>query len=167
MDRWNDVSMSPAARAGHGAIRGAVRFAALVLTAGIIAFMLGAGPAARAQSTMSSTESVRSALEVLSRVVAESGKLIAAHRYDQLPGESNQVEAGLAALDRGLGKGPSPLRSKLEPFVGKARIASSAMSEAVEAHRDSMLPLAHRQLADAVREIIASFPPQLRPATGE
>ncbi len=76
------------------------------------------------------------------------------------------MEAGLTALEQGLGGRPSELRSKLEPLIGKARIASSAMSEAVASHRDSMLPLAQRQLADAVNAIIASFPPELRPAGG-
>lgn len=138
----------------------------LTVCAGLLALALGAAQPAGAQSTMRSPESVKSALGILSRVVVESGKLIAAHRYDQLPRESNEFEAGLTALQQGLGNGPSPLNSKLEPLVGKARVASSAMSEAVEAHRDSMLPLAHRQLADAVSEIIASFPPDLRPAGG-
>ena len=134
------------------------------LAAGLLALALGAVQPSSAQSTLRSPESVKSALGILSRVVSESGKLIAAHRYDQLPRESTEFEAGLTALRQGLGNGPSPLNSKLEPLVGKARVASSAMSEAVEAHRDSMLPLAHRQLAAAVSEIIASFPPDLRPA---
>ena len=136
------------------------------IAAGIMALVLGAAPGARAQSA-STAESIQSALGILSRVVTDSGKLIADRRYDQLPGESNEFEAALTALEQQLGSRPSPLRTKLEPLIGKARIASSAMREAVEAHRDSMLPLAHHQLADAVNEIIASFPPQLRPEAGE
>jgi hypothetical protein len=103
---------------------------------------------------------------MLSQVVADSGKLIADHHYDQLPRESSEFEAALTSLEQGLGNHPSPLRTQLEPLVGKARIASSAMREAVEAHRDSMLPLAHRQLADAVSQIIESFPPAMRPGAG-
>jgi hypothetical protein len=135
------------------------------LAAGLLALALGAGSPARAQN-LRSPDSVKSALGILARVVADSGKLISAHRYDQLPRESNEFEAGLTALEQGVGNRPSPLRTKLEPLVGKARVASSAMSEAVEAHRDSMLSLAHRQLADAVSEIIAAFPPDVRPAAG-
>jgi len=146
MNRWNGVSV--------------------LFAAGIMAFMLMlcAAPGALAQSA-STAESVQSALGILSQVVSDSGKLIAAHRYDQLPREANEFEAGLTALEQQLGNRPSILRAQLEPLVGKARVASSAMREAVEAHRDSMVPLAHRQLADAVSEIIATFPPALRPAT--
>lgn len=95
--------------------------------------------------------------------VADSERLIASHDYGQLPRESNEFEAGLIALEQGLGDQPSPLKSKLEPLIAKARVASSAMTEAAEAHRDSMLPLAHRQLSEAVTAIIAAFPPALRP----
>ncbi|MGH8261246.1 MAG: hypothetical protein ACREUG_16315, partial [Steroidobacteraceae bacterium] len=130
--------------------------------AALSAGALLAGPAAQAQGTLSSPASIRAALGIMSRVVAESGRLIAARRYDQLPRESNEFEAGLIDLEQGLGNQPA-LREKLEPLVGKARIASSAMSEAVGAHRDSMIPLTHEQLADAVSEIIASFPASLRP----
>jgi len=142
------------------------RWSGLTIAAGIVVLTLGAVPATRAQSTMQSTESLQSALGVLSQVVTDSGKLIADHRYDQLPRESNEFEAALTTLEQRLGNHPSTLRTELEPLVGKARIASSAMREAVEAHRDSMLPLAHRQLADAVNEIIASFPPAMRPGNG-
>lgn len=99
----------------------------------------------------------------MNAAVADSERLIASHDYGQLPRESNEFEAGLIALEQGLGNQPSPLKSKLEPLIAKARVASSAMTEAAEAHRDSMLPLAHRQLAEAVTAIIAAFPPALRP----
>lgn len=147
-------------------MRTARRLALLAAAAGIIAFQLGAPTAARAQSTMRSPESVQTALGILNQVVVESGKLIAARRYEQLPRESNEFEAAITVLEQGLGKQPAALRMKLEPLVGKARVASSAMREAVEVHRDSMLPLAHRQLAAAVSEIIATFPASLRPAAG-
>lgn len=166
MYRWNDVSESSASGARRGPLRAAFRLASLAAALGIVTLMLGAAGAARAQSTMRSPESVQTALGILSQVVADSGKLIAARRYDQLPRESNEFEAAVTVLEQGLGNQSSTLKSKLEPLVGKARVASSAMREAVEAHRDSMLPLAHRQLAQAVSEIIASFPASLRPAAG-
>lgn len=165
MDRWNDDSMSPA----YGPLRVPLRAlccAALTIAACLAVLALSTAPAARAQGTQAAPGSVQSALDVLSRVVAESGEMIAAHRYGELPRESDEFEAGLTALEKTLGSRPSTLRTKLEPLIGKARIASSAMSEAVKARRDSMLPLAHRQLADAVRDIIDSFPPELRPAPG-
>lgn len=172
MHRWNDVRMSVnastsrAASAPCGRPRvGAVRFSKLTIAAGFMALMLAAAAAARAQAVTSSPDSVQSALGVLSQVVTDSGKAIADHRYDLLPRESSEFEAGLTALEKQLGSRPSTLKTSLEPLIGKARIASSAMREAVEAHRDSMLSLTHRQLADAVSQIIASFPPELRPAS--
>lgn len=125
-----------------------------------------AGSAAWAQSSAPPPDSVKSALDLMSHVVADSGRLIASHRYDELPRESSELEKGLTTLERGLGSPPSALRSKLEPLIAKARVASSAMSEAVESHQESMLPLTQRQLAEAVKAIIDTFPAGLRPETG-
>jgi hypothetical protein len=127
-----------------------------------IGLLLGA--AVCAQTAFRAPESIRVGLSVMSQVVESTGRLIAAGRYDQLPAESSEFEAGLTALQQGLGDQPSPLRTKIEPLLARARVAASAMSEAVAAHRDSMLPVAHDQLADAVQSIIALFPESLRPA---
>lgn len=146
--------------------------ASTLLAAGALAIGLLAGSSVSAQGVGRepgfglAPGSVKDALGLMSRVVSDSGQLIASHHYDELPRESRDLEAGLATLERGLQQQPTGLRSKLQSLVGKARIASSAMTEAVEAHRDSMLPLAHRQLADAVSAIIATVPPDLRPAPG-
>jgi hypothetical protein len=123
-------------------------------------------PAARGQSFVGSQDKVKSGLATMNAVVAQSERLIAAHDYSQLPRQSNEFEAGLIALEQGLGSQPSALKSKLEPLIAKARVASNAMSEAAQSHRDSMLPLTHRQLSEAVSAIIASFPAALQPKPG-
>ncbi len=121
------------------------------------------GPA-RAESTFRAPESIRVALRTLNEVVIESGRLIAAGHYDALALQTQRFEAGVTALQQGLGEGASPLQKQLEPLLARARVASNAMSEAAGAQRISMLPVAHRQLAQAVTAIIALFPPDLRPA---
>ncbi len=126
-----------------------------------IGLLLGA--AVCAQTAFRAPESIRVGLSVMSQVVENTGRLIAAERYDQLPAESREFEAGMTALQQGLGDQPSQLRTQIEPLLARARVAASAMSEAVAAHRDSMLPVTHDQLADAVRSIIALFPESLRP----
>jgi hypothetical protein len=131
--------------------------ALLVLTA------LG-GPLARADSSLGAPESVKMGLGILNDVVVNSGRLIAAGSYDELPKQADRFEAGMAALQQGLGEGASPFRKQIEPLLARARVASSAMSEAARSHRTEMLPIAHRQLADAVRALIALFPPELQPA---
>lgn len=119
------------------------------------------------QSIVRSPEAVRGALAGMNEVVEHSGRLIASHDYSQLPGQANEFEARLIAFEQGIGPQPSELKSKLEPLIGKARVASSAMSEAAQSHRDSLLPLTHRQLAEAVSAIIAAIPPALRPTPSE
>ncbi len=121
------------------------------------------GSAAWGQSVVRSADAVRSALAGMSEVVNQSGRLITSHDYGQLPREANEFEAHLIAFEQGLGTQPSALKSKLEPLIAKARVASSAMNEAAESHRDSMLPLAHHQLEDAMAAMIAAMPESLRP----
>jgi hypothetical protein len=140
----------------------AMRSAALVALAGLWLGVLLPGAAARAQA-FRAPESVKMGLDTLNRVVIDSGRLIEAERYDQLPQQSDRFEAGMAALQQGLGEGASPFRKQIEPLLARARVAASAMSEAVRSHRTSMLPVAHRQLADAVSALIALFPPGVRP----
>jgi hypothetical protein len=119
--------------------------------------------AAWGQSIVRSPDAVRGALAGMNEVVEHSGQLIASHSYDQLPAQANQFEARLIAFEQGIGTQPSELKSKLEPLIAKARVASSAMSEAAQSHRDSLLPITHRQLAGSVNAIIAAIPPALRP----
>jgi hypothetical protein len=142
-----------------------MRAATLVFLAGALlaATVLG-GPRARAESSFRAPESIRMGLGILNGVVIDSGRLIAAASYDQLPKQAERFEAGMAALQQGLGEGASPFRKQIEPLIARARVASSAMSEAARARRTSMLPVAHQQLADAVKALIALFPPDLRPA---
>lgn len=121
------------------------------------------GSAAWGQSIVRSPDAVRGALAGMNEVVEHSGQLITSHSYDQLPAQANQFEARLIAFEQGIGTQPSELKSKLEPLIAKARVASSAMSEAAQSHRDSLLPITHRQLAGAVNAIIAAIPPALRP----
>ncbi len=116
-----------------------------------------------AQAVFRAPESVRLGLSVMSQVVENTGRLIAAGRYDQLPAESNEFEAGVTALEQGLGNPPTPFKTRIEPLLARARVAASAMSEAVASHRNSMLPVAHDQLADAVQSLIAMFPASLQP----
>ena len=136
---------------------------------GLIAALLWVGllcSTAWGQSFVGSQDRIKTGLATMNAVVTQSQRLIAAHDYAQLPGQSREFEAGLIALEQGLGSQPSELKSKLEALIGKARVASSAMSEAAQSHRDSMLPLTHKQLAEAVSAIIASFPAALQPNPG-
>jgi hypothetical protein len=135
-----------------------------LILAGLLLAAVVLGPAARAQSTFRAPESVKIGLGILHQVVVDSGRLITAGSYDQLPQQSDRFEAGMAALQQGLGEGASPFRKQIEPLIARARVASSAMSEAAKARRTSMLPVAHKQLADAVSALIALFPPDMRPA---
>lgn len=116
-----------------------------------------------AQTALRAPESIRVGLGVMNQVVDNSARLIAAGRYDQLPAQTNEFEAAVTSLEQGLGDQPSPLKTRIELLLARARVAASAMSEAVASHRESMLPVAHDQLADAVRSIIALFPESLRP----
>jgi hypothetical protein len=119
--------------------------------------------AAWGQSIVRSPDAVRGALAGMNEVVEHSGRLIASRDYSQLPGQANEFEARLIAFEQGIGSQPSELKSTLEPLIAKARVASNAMSEAAQSHRDSLLPLTHQQLAGAVSAIIAAVPPSLRP----
>ncbi len=139
-----------------------IRAAALVSLAGLLLGVLAPGAPVRAQA-FRAPESVKMGLETLNKVVIDSGRLIEARSYDQLPQQSDRFEAGMAALEQGLGQGASPFRKQIEPLLARARVAASAMSEAVRSHRTAMLPVAHRQLADAVGALIALFPPGMRP----
>jgi hypothetical protein len=143
------------------------RLGPILLGAAWLAAACAAAPIASAQAAVRAPMSVRDALDIMSRVVADSEQMIASRRYDQLPRETREFEAGLTALEQGVGTQPSQLRSRLEPLIAKARVASSAMSEAAQSNRDSMLPLTHRQLADAVNAIIAAFPEDLRPGAAQ
>jgi hypothetical protein len=122
-------------------------------------------PAARAQSAapFRAPESIRSGLAILNQVVIDSGRLIAAGSFEQLPRQSDQFESGATALEQGLGDSHSQFRRDVERVLARARIASGAMSDAATAHRTAMLPAAHQQLADAVRALDALFPPEVRP----
>lgn len=119
--------------------------------------------AAWAQLSLKSPDSVKVGLSVLTQVVASTGQSIATRRYDRLPAEANELEAGLDELQKGLGDPHSELSLRVGLLTAKARVAAGALSEAYRADRASMLPLAHRQLAEAVRSIIALFPERLRP----
>ena len=119
--------------------------------------------AAWGQAIVRSPDVVRSALAAMNEVVQQSGRLIASHDYGQLPRQANEFESRLIEFEQQLGTQPSALRSQLEPLIAKARVASSAMNEASEAHRDSMLPLTHRELAGAVAAMIAAMPASMRP----
>ena len=123
------------------------------------------GAAARAQSASSlpAPESVRSALAILNQVVIESGQLIAAGSFDQLPRQSDQFESGATALEQGLGASPAQFRRDVERVLARARVASGAMSDAAAAHRTALLPAEHQQLADAVRALNVLFGAQVRP----
>jgi len=118
------------------------------------------GPAARAQSSIRAPESVRSGLAILDQVVIDSGHLIAAGSYDQLPRQSDRFESGAAALEQGLGDSPAQFRRDVERVLARARVASGAMSDAATAHRTALLPAAHQQLADAVRALDVLFKAQ-------
>jgi hypothetical protein len=139
--------------------------AAFFAVAGLLLGLAVLGSAARAESSLRAPEAVKLGLGILKEVVTDSGRLIAAGRYDDLPGESDRFEAGMADLQQGLGAGTSPFRKQLEPLIARARVASSAMSEAARARRTSMLPIAHEQLAQAVDALIQLFPPDLRPVS--
>lgn len=141
-----------------------MRAATVSALAGLLLGLAALGLEARAQSSLRAPESVKIGLGILEEVVIDSGRLIAAEDYDALPRQADRFEAGMAALEQGLGEGASPLRKQIEPLIARARVASSAMSEAARARRTSMLPIAHQQLADAVDALIPLFPPDLRPA---
>jgi hypothetical protein len=119
-------------------------------------------PAARAQSSAPGPESIRTGLAILDQVVADSGRLIAAGSYDQLPRQSDQFESGATVLEQGLGDTPAQFRRDVERVLARARVASGAMSDAAAAHRTALLPAAHQQLADAVRALDVLFAPELR-----
>ncbi|HTX23386.1 MAG TPA: hypothetical protein VMD03_01910 [Steroidobacteraceae bacterium] len=135
---------------------------AAVVAAAVVAVLLGAP--VEAQGTFKAPESIKIGLATMNQVVTDTARLIAAHSFDQLPRESDRFEAGVEALQQGVGDAPSPLRKQIEPLIGRARIAASAMAEAARSHRTAMLPIAHDQLASAVSSLVALFPPELRPA---
>ncbi len=119
---------------------------------------------ASAQTVFKAPDSVRLGLSVMSQVVASSGRLIAAGHYTELPAQANEIDAGIASLQRGLGEQPSSFIMKLTPLIAQLRVACGAMREAATHDRASMLPLVHDQLAEAVTSIIELFPENVRPA---
>ncbi|HTW37863.1 MAG TPA: hypothetical protein VMD49_04775 [Steroidobacteraceae bacterium] len=145
-------------------MRRPMRAATVLALAGSLLALAVLGLEARAQSSLRAPESVRIGLGILDEVVTDSGRLITAADYDALPRQTERFEAGVTALEQGLGEDSSPLRKQIEPLLARARVAASAMREAASARRISMLPIAHQQLADAVHALIALFPPDLRPA---
>lgn len=122
------------------------------------------GTCAWAQAPLKSPESVRVGLSVMSQVVANCGRLIAAGRYAEIPAQASELEAGIASLQRGLGEQPPSFTSRLVPLIAQLRVASGALREAATHHRESMLPVVRDQLAEAVQSIIALFPQSVRPA---
>jgi hypothetical protein len=121
------------------------------------------GVSVAAQGTLTAPQSIRIGLGIMNQVVTDTARLIAEQSFDQLPRESDRFEAGVEALQQGLGDAPSPLRKQIEPLVARARVAASAMIEAARSHRTAMLPVAHEQLASAVSSLVALFPSELRP----
>ena len=118
------------------------------------------------QSTLTPPQSAHLGLTIMSQVVLESDSLIAAHSYDQLPQQSAQFERGLTALQQGLSIQTPERRQQLSPLLAKARVASSAMSEAAKTRNDAMLKLTHDQLAAIVKALVQAFPPELQPSPG-
>jgi len=100
----------------------------------------------------------------MSEVVVQSDSLIASRAYEQLPQQSMQFERGLATLGQGLDVESADRRQQLRPLLAKARVASSAMSEAAKTRNDAMLKLTHEQLAAIVKAIVQAFPPELQPS---
>lgn len=139
-------------------MRRLIRPASLFL---IAAALLGTN--AWAQLGFKAPQSVRLGLSVMSQVVANSGRLIAARRYGKLPGEARELEASIDSLQRGLGPQPPAFKKQLVPLIAQLRVASGALREAATHHRASMLPLVHDQLAQAVSKLIALFPEDVRP----
>ncbi|MGH8150549.1 MAG: hypothetical protein ACRETB_11330 [Steroidobacteraceae bacterium] len=134
------------------------RPASVLVTAGLLL-----GAAAWAQMPFKSPQSVRLGLSVMSQVVANCGRLIAAGHYAEIPAQANELEAGIASLQRGLGDQPQPFESQLVPLIAQLRVASGALREAATHHRESMLPVVRDQLAETVQSIVALFPENLRP----
>lgn len=135
-----------------------------ILAASIaLAASLLLGPIARAQLAFPAPESIRLGLSVLAQVVASTGRMIAAGRYAQLPAQSNELEAGIESVLRGVGDPPPAFKTQLVPLIAQLRVASGALREAATHHRESMLPVVHDQLAEAVQSLISLFPENLRP----
>jgi hypothetical protein len=126
------------------------------------ALLLAAAPL-RAQTTFRSPDAVRTGLRVMNQVVRQTERLIASKTYDQLPHEAREFDAGLDALQEGVGNQPSDFKTKLGPLLAKARVAASAMSEAAQTHQDAALGTTHEQFATAVKAVTEAFPKELRP----
>jgi hypothetical protein len=141
----------------------ALRTAFLGLWLLVLAYAL-CDSTARAQSEAAfrAPDSIRSGLAILDQVVIDSGRLIAAGSFDQLPRQSDQFESGASAVEQGLSDSPSQFRRDVERVLARARVASGAMSDAAAAHRTALLPAEHQQLADAVRALDVLLAPALR-----
>jgi hypothetical protein len=138
---------------------------ARVACAGVLlaaALLLAAGPL-RAQTIFKSPDSVRAGLRIMNQVVRHTGQLIASKTYDQLPHERREFDEGLDTLQEGIGNQPADFKTKLGPLIAKARVASSAISEAAQTHNDAALGVSHGQFAAAVKALTEAFPEELRP----
>ncbi len=149
------MTARPAARA-EGFLTAAL--AALLFPA----LLLGAD----AQGALTPRESVHVGLTLMTQVVVQSGSLIAARSYDQLPEQNARFEQGLATLRHGITGEPAERRQQLDRLLAKARVAASGMSEAARTRNDAMLKLTHDQLATAVKAIAQDFPQELQPTPG-
>ncbi len=119
-----------------------------------------------AQSTLTAPQAAHLGLTMMSQVVVQSESLIAARAYEQLPQQSAQFEQGLTTLQQGLSVQSPERQQQLRPLLAKARVASSAMSEAAKTRNDAMLKLTHDQLAAIVKALVGAFPPELAPSPG-
>ncbi|HVZ27196.1 MAG TPA: hypothetical protein VG798_00935 [Rhizomicrobium sp.] len=116
------------------------------------------------QAAMQQEDQVRKALATLNRVVGHTQRLIEAKNYERLPHENGEFKEGAEALEKGLASEPATFRAKVEPLLKKAEADSQRVADAAGKHDDAALAGSHAAFAASVVQVIALFPPEVRPA---
>jgi hypothetical protein len=67
-------------------------------------------------------------------------------------------------LEKGIADEPADFRTNVQKYIAQASAASQHLADASVDHDDAKLASTHAEFADAVRELIAQFPGNVRPS---
>jgi hypothetical protein len=120
--------------------------------------------AALAQVALKSPADVQKALSTLNRVVDHTDRLIKAKNYTRLPHENGEFKEGIEALEKSIAAEPADFRANAKKYIAQASSASQHVADASADHDDAKLASTHAEFADAVKQLIAQFPSNVRPS---
>ena len=143
-------------------IKHALRSAAALSIACIVA--VPAAAEVNSSKGVNSPRQVQQALGTLNRVADHTGRLIPGRKYSLLLTENNEFKEGAAALSSTLSSQPADLKAAVEPMLNKASEASQTIADEASSGNRAKLAADQATLASSVKQLIAAFPADVRPA---